>query len=151
MSSRAPILAAILSVASDNSSPSRNSTLSRQRSRHADRSSTTLSAPKAMRVRLCAATPEPMATAASISIQPAVIHSSQNARLIGPSRLPIRLPPVFLGTRYLIDACDCPWSSARAHPDGRVDSFLQVRPLLHLVADCLQLPLGPTRALPHTS
>lgn len=45
-----------------------------------------LSAPNAISDRLCAATPDPIATAASISIHAAVIHSRQKARQISLDR-----------------------------------------------------------------
>src|SRR5215471_4176295 len=67
------------SACSEKACPWRSSTASRQISTPAEASSMTLSMPKATSVRLCATTPDAIATAASIVIQPIVIHSSQNA------------------------------------------------------------------------
>src|SRR6516164_6620665 len=80
-SSTAPIRLALRSTRSGNSAPRRISTLSRQRRTPADASSIRLSAPNAMSERLWAAAPEPIATAASISIHPAVTHSRRSACL----------------------------------------------------------------------
>jgi hypothetical protein len=52
----------------------------------ADASSIRLSVPKAISDRLCAATPAPIATAASISIHAAVTHARRKARRTSSGR-----------------------------------------------------------------
>src|SRR5579863_458952 len=66
--------------------PCRSSTLRRQTRTMADVSSIRLSMPKAMRARLSEATPEPMATTASIVIQASVMYSRRKACRISAVR-----------------------------------------------------------------